>query len=255
MGGMIHAENLEIKDGMLHPVGKEAVFRSAIKRFDQKRNAAGLTVKQSDIWQNWNPVPNIGPGCDFDSPVFLSLGPGNYWYFARHNQGAENKAWDGSKGAFVNKGRGGTTDPYYATMVDTLDWMIGKVITYLEETDDPRNPGHKLVDNTYIIVSSDNGGLADSSYLKHAYPFRPGLFALIRLGQEADAALKNKGKTDAALQGELEKARALYAAGKASDKAYCATLKSLRDSIRDLKGTVPQADNYYINLFRQSGAF
>jgi arylsulfatase A-like enzyme len=61
----------------------------------------------------------------------------------------------------LNKGRGGKTDPYYATMVDTLDWMVGKVITYLEETDDPRNPGHKLVDNTYIIVSSDNGGVTD----------------------------------------------------------------------------------------------
>ncbi|EMI52031.1 N-acetylgalactosamine 6-sulfate sulfatase (GALNS) [Rhodopirellula sallentina SM41] len=63
----------------------------------------------------------------------------------------------------TNKGRGGKTDPYYATMVDTLDWMIGKVVTYLEETDDPRNPGHKLLDNTYIIVSSDNGGLVKRS--------------------------------------------------------------------------------------------
>ena len=63
----------------------------------------------------------------------------------------------------INKGRGGKTDPYYATMVDTLDWMIGNVVTYLEETDDPRNPGHKLIDNTYIFISSDNGGLVRRS--------------------------------------------------------------------------------------------
>ena len=63
----------------------------------------------------------------------------------------------------INAGLGGKTDPYYATMVDTLDWMIGNVVTYLEETDDPRNPGHKLIDNTYIIVSSDNGGLVRRS--------------------------------------------------------------------------------------------
>jgi arylsulfatase A-like enzyme len=63
----------------------------------------------------------------------------------------------------INAGRGGKTDPYYATMVDTLDWMIGKVVTYLEQTDDPRNPGHKLIDNTYIIISSDNGGLVSRS--------------------------------------------------------------------------------------------
>ncbi len=50
-------------------------------------------------------------------------------------------------------------NPYYAAMVDGLDWQVGQVLTYLEETDDPRNPGHKLIDNTYIMLSSDNGGL------------------------------------------------------------------------------------------------
>jgi arylsulfatase A-like enzyme len=53
----------------------------------------------------------------------------------------------------------GQQNPYYASMVDTVDWMIGQVISYLEETDDPRNPGHKLIDNTYVIVDSDNGGV------------------------------------------------------------------------------------------------
>lgn len=60
----------------------------------------------------------------------------------------------------INRGRADKSNPYYATMVDTLDWMIGEVVVYLEETDDPRNPGHKLIDNTYLIVSSDNGGLS-----------------------------------------------------------------------------------------------
>lgn len=53
----------------------------------------------------------------------------------------------------------GHSDPYYASMVDTVDYNIGKIITYLETTDDPRNPGHKLIDNTYVIVDSDNGGV------------------------------------------------------------------------------------------------
>jgi len=43
-------------------------------------------------------------------------------------------------------------------MVDSLDWQVGRILTFLEETDDPRNPGHKLMDNTYLMVSSDNGG-------------------------------------------------------------------------------------------------
>ena len=53
-------------------------------------------------------------------------------------------------------------NPYYAAMLDSLDWQIGKLLTFLETTDDPRNPGHKLIDNTYVILSSDNGGLAQS---------------------------------------------------------------------------------------------
>ena len=58
----------------------------------------------------------------------------------------------------VNSEVPGHSNPYYASMVDSLDWSIGKVVTYLEKTDDPRNPGHKLIDNTFVIVDSDNGG-------------------------------------------------------------------------------------------------
>jgi arylsulfatase A-like enzyme len=95
----------------------------------------------------------------------------------------------------------------------------------------------------------------DSSSLKDGYKFRPGLFALIKLGQEAEAELKSQDRTDAALQQELKNARALYEKGMASDEEYCVALKSLRDSIRNLKGRVSQADNEYINLFRQSRVF
>jgi len=53
---------------------------------------------------------------------------------------------------------GGQSNPYYGSMVTTLDWSLGRVIAYLEKTDDPRNPGKKLIETTYIIFSSDNGG-------------------------------------------------------------------------------------------------
>ena len=56
----------------------------------------------------------------------------------------------------------GFSNPYYASMIDSLDWQVGKIVEYLEKTNDPRNPGYKLIENTYIMVSSDNGGLEDS---------------------------------------------------------------------------------------------
>lgn len=53
----------------------------------------------------------------------------------------------------------GQTNPFYCSMVEELDYYLGAVFKYLEETDDPRWPGHKLSENTYLIVTSDNGGM------------------------------------------------------------------------------------------------
>lgn len=52
----------------------------------------------------------------------------------------------------------GQVNPYYAAMLDSLDWQLGQIISFLEKTDDPRNPGYKLIDNTYVVLSADNGG-------------------------------------------------------------------------------------------------
>ncbi|RCW92141.1 sulfatase [Winogradskyella arenosi] len=52
----------------------------------------------------------------------------------------------------------GQNNPYFGAMVTTLDWSFGRVIDLLKTTDDPRNPGKKLYETTYIFFSSDNGG-------------------------------------------------------------------------------------------------
>ena len=69
----------------------------------------------------------------------------------------------------------GQNNPYYASMVTTVDWSLGRIVDYLEKTDDPRNKGKKLIETTYLIFTSDNGGcmnhgqevLADNSPLKY----------------------------------------------------------------------------------------
>ena len=53
----------------------------------------------------------------------------------------------------------GQNNPYYAAMIEMLDHYIGQIFTYLKETDDPRWAGHKLIENTYLIFTSDNGGM------------------------------------------------------------------------------------------------
>ncbi|MBT3194168.1 MAG: sulfatase [Verrucomicrobia bacterium] len=53
----------------------------------------------------------------------------------------------------------GQKNPYYGAMVEMLDYYTGQLMKHLKETDDPRWPGHKLIENTYIIFTSDNGGM------------------------------------------------------------------------------------------------
>jgi len=53
----------------------------------------------------------------------------------------------------------GQTNPFYCAMVEELDYYVGRLLEYLYTTDDPRWPGHKLIENTYLIFTSDNGGM------------------------------------------------------------------------------------------------
>lgn len=56
----------------------------------------------------------------------------------------------------------GQQNPFYCAMVEELDYYLGNVFDYLDETEDPRWPGHKLCENTYVIFTSDNGGMEGS---------------------------------------------------------------------------------------------
>ena len=68
---------IEIVEGMAKPTEKTAMFRSVLKRFDEKQPAKLIVIEQSPVWDDWEPMEDIGPGCTFDTPVLLSLGPKN----------------------------------------------------------------------------------------------------------------------------------------------------------------------------------
>ncbi|SMP38873.1 Arylsulfatase A [Neorhodopirellula lusitana] len=53
----------------------------------------------------------------------------------------------------------GQKNPFYGAMVESLDYYLGQVLSYLDTTEDPRWPGHMLSENTYVIFASDNGGV------------------------------------------------------------------------------------------------
>jgi arylsulfatase A-like enzyme len=53
----------------------------------------------------------------------------------------------------------GQSNPFYCASVEQLDYYLGQLFSYLNKTDDPRWSGHKLSENTYVILTSDNGGM------------------------------------------------------------------------------------------------
>ena len=87
------SEGLTIEEGLVAPAGKAATFTSRVQRFEKKRRAASVTIAQSPIWQNWEPIANLGPANMNDAPVFLSLGPDNYWAFGRYGKGKKGQGF------------------------------------------------------------------------------------------------------------------------------------------------------------------
>lgn len=76
-----------VANGSVSPKEKEATVLTKLQSFDGKRSAKSLTLTQSAIWQNWNPIENLGPVNLQDAPVLLTKGPNDYWIFGRHGGG------------------------------------------------------------------------------------------------------------------------------------------------------------------------
>ncbi len=70
----------------------------------------------------------------------------------------------------------GQQNPYFASMVTTVDWSLGRIVDYLNETDDPRSPGKKLIQTTYVMFTSDNGGAEKhaNEIISDNYPLKYG---------------------------------------------------------------------------------
>ena len=115
----------------------------------------------TDLSQRW--IQKVARG---DKPFFLNLCP-NLVHGPVMTRDRKRLAhycqklgipFPTDQGSISDPDKPGQHNPYYASMVDSVDWIIGQIVHTLETTDDPRRTGHKLIDSTYIFVSSDNGG-------------------------------------------------------------------------------------------------
>ena len=53
-----------------------------------------------------------------------------------------------------------TENPYYCAMVEMLDYYVGQIVPIWKYPGSPAS-GHFLISNTYVIFTSDNGGMGD----------------------------------------------------------------------------------------------
>ena len=91
------SKGMTFEDGMAMPTEKNGTLKSVLKTFPEKRSASTLTFDQSPIWQNWNPMGNLGPVNLGDAPVLLVKGPNDYWMFGRYSSGVRRKKGEKAK--------------------------------------------------------------------------------------------------------------------------------------------------------------
>ena len=84
-----------------------------------------------------------------------------------------------------------------------------------------------------------------SETLKNAFPWKPGLSALIKLGDQAVGS--STGDTTA-LKNALAAAKKTHADPKAGDAAHADAMRALRAAIRSQKDA-PQSRNEFVNRF------
>ncbi|MEN8773706.1 MAG: sulfatase [Akkermansiaceae bacterium] len=89
----------------------------------------------------------------------------------------------------------GQANPWYCAMVEQLDYYLGQIFTYLETTNDPRWPGHKLSENTYLIFTSDNGGMEKKpgEIITDNYPLDRGKISIMEGGTRVPLIITGPG--------------------------------------------------------------
>ena len=84
-------------------------------------------------------------------------------------------------------------------------------------------------------------GKAMAFALKDGYAYKPGLHALIKLGESAMEGLVAKGNNTASLKNAIRTAKAVYAKP-VEEKAYAGAINTLRSELAAFRGIVPEAD-------------
>ena len=117
-------------------------------------------------------------------------------------------------------------------------------------------------ENGFLITSEElpdfqeapYGSSKDSSFLENGYAYKPGMYALIDLGNVTLKAAKKQNLNLDGLEKALDLAQKQYQSTKIEVVAFSDAIRSLRAEIRKLE-TVPQSQHYTINRFPSEPLF
>ena len=143
------------------------------------------------------------------------------------------------------------------------DVALGRMIDWLEANDDPRNPGQKLIDNTLVIFTSDNGAEKNSDIATgpfrsnkassfeggHRVPF----IAAWRAGSVGDGFANTPGQTSEALIGLQDVFATFaeivgqpipdYSSGQKGGEDSYSILESMRDASVEARSMIMHHDH------------
>lgn len=165
------SEGLKLSEGLATPTQEKAQLKSKLKKFQQKRQAKSITFTQSAAWDNWTPVPSVGPQGTRNAPVFLPVAPGDYWYFAEKQGGPRGyHAWHSTDMKnWTHHGR--VTKSRWMT---TAEYADGKFYLYYDEPND-EDPHLVIAEDIKAGKLQDLGKvLADPSHGSDAGVIRTG---------------------------------------------------------------------------------
>ncbi|MDF1659951.1 MAG: hypothetical protein P1U58_20215, partial [Verrucomicrobiales bacterium] len=172
-------EGLKAAKGLASLSNESGTFRSILRTFDKPKKAGTLTLTPSPYWNNWTPIPSVGPKDASNAPVFLPVAPDDYWYFGtKQGAGKGYHAWRSSDlKTWKHLGL-----VCWSNWVTTAEYADGKIFLYYDEPND-QDP-HLMVGENLDgeIKWTDHGMvLADPSHGSDAGVIRTqdGVFHLI----------------------------------------------------------------------------
>lgn len=134
-------DNLEIsEEGLAVPNGNATAysFHSKTKQFASPVKATELVFEQSDVWDNWIPVANVGPNAG-NAPVLISVKDGEYYFLGSPGGTTAYHAFQSSDMInWIDRGPvtgGGHTTGRWVTSAEYKD---GQFYIYYDATNDEK---------------------------------------------------------------------------------------------------------------------